>query len=112
MRDMHLTPIGDRTVLLEPTEALDPSDPEAYLVALIGFLQKHGSARLLYDLRHVPVVDNVYYDWLKAVYATCQVANIRMIAVNIRPPTAYALALRLSEPPPFTCALDVDSVSS
>ena len=107
---MHLTPIGDATVLLEPSEALDPSTPDHYLVPLLDYLQKQRATRLLYDLHNVAVIDRVYYDWLTAIHALCHVANIKMIAVNMRPTAAYALALRLETPPPFRCALDVDSV--
>lgn len=107
---MHLTPIGNATVLLEPSEALDPSNPDAYLVPLLGYLQQQRAARLLYDLRNVCVVDLLYYNWLTAVHELCRIANIKMVTVNMRPAAAYALALRLKEPPPFACALDVNSV--
>ena len=108
LEGMHLTPIGNGNVLLEPGEGLDPSDPDAYLTALLAHLQQQGARRLVYDLKNVPLVDTVYYDWLMAVHAQCRVMNIEMVAVHMRPPAAYALTQTLAAPPPFRCALDVD----
>lgn len=108
-RGMHLTAIGEGAVLLEPTEGLDPGEPDAYLVPLIGSLQQMRAQRLLYDLRNVPVIDSLYYGWLASVAAMCRISGIDMVVVNMRPATAYALALTLKDNPPFGCALDVNS---
>ena len=108
LKGMHLTPIGDGNVLLEPTDALDPGEPDAYLVALTGALQQSRARRLLYDLKNVPVVDSLYYAWLTSVAAMCRISGIDMVVVNMRPTTAYALALTMKDNPPFGCALDVD----
>lgn len=105
---MHLTPIGGGNVLLEPGEALDPTDPDAYLVALLGYLQQQRAKRLIYDLKNVAVIEAMYYGWLKRLHALCAVSGIELVAVNMRPAAAYALALVLDETPPFTCALNVD----
>ncbi len=105
---MHLTPIGGGNVLLEPGEALDPSDPDAYLVALLTYLQQQRAARLIYDLKNVVVIDALYYAWLKRLHALCAVSGIELVAVNMRPAAAYALALVLDETPPFSCALNVN----
>jgi len=105
---MHLTPIGERNVLLEPSEGLDPTDPDAYLVGMVDALQQLRTKRLIYDLKSIPLIDSVYYDWLLAVSGMCQISGIEMVVVNIRPAAAYTLALHLKETPPFGCALDVD----
>lgn len=109
VRGMHLTPIGEGTVLLEPTDGLDPGEPDAYLVPLTGSLQQMRARRLLYDLKNVPVIDSLYYGWLVGVAAMCHISGIAMVVVNMRPATAYALALTLKDNPPFKCALDVNS---
>jgi rsbT antagonist protein RsbS len=109
VRSMHLTPIGEGTVLLEPTDGFDPGEPDTYLVPLTGALQQVRARRLLYDLKNVPVIDSLYYRWLADVAAMCHISGISMVVVNMRPATAYALALTLKDSPPFGCALDVNS---
>lgn len=109
---MHLTPLGDGAVLLEPTEGMDPSDPDGYVEALVGYLQERAAVRLIYDLGEVPVIDDLYYDWLTALSRACGVAGVAMVVANIQPPAAFALAQRLTADPPFECALDVDRARS
>jgi rsbT antagonist protein RsbS len=108
VQGMHLTPIGDGNVLLEPSDGLDPGEPDTYLVPLTGALQQMRAQRLLYDLKNVPVVDKLYYTWLVSVAAMCRISGIDMVVVNMRPATAYALALTMKNSPSFDCALDVD----
>ena len=108
VQGMHLTPIGDGNVLLEPTDGLDPGEPDTYLVPLTGKLQQMRAQHLLYDLKNVPVVDKLYYAWLVNVAVMCRISGIGMVVVNMRPAAAYALALTLKDNPPFGCALDVN----
>ena len=61
----------------------------------------------MYDLKNVRLIDEVYYNWLTKLCATCRVANVEMFTVNMQPAAAYALSLTLKEPAPFTCALDI-----
>ena len=104
---IHLTPIGDGNVLLEPGEGLDPSNPEALLAPVLEILQNHGAIRLVYDLKSVRLIDEIYYAWLTKLNATCRVANVEMVTVNMQPAAAYALSLALDKSPPFTCALNI-----
>ena len=104
---IHLTPIGDGNVLLEPGEGLDPSNPDSLLAPILEFLQHHGARRLVYDLKNVRLIDAVYYTWLTQLNAACRIANVEMVTVNMQPAAAYALALTLDKPPPFICALDI-----
>lgn len=106
---MHLTALGDGAVLLEPSEGLDPTDPDAYVVPLLEYLQQSGATRLIYDLADAVVVDAVYYGWLKSLYNACRVTGVTFISANIRPEAAYALATTLEETPPFPCARDVEA---
>jgi len=108
LQGMHLTPIGDGIILLEPTDGLDPGEPDAYLVPLAGTLQQMRARRLLYDLKNVPVIDTLYYAWLTNLASICRISGIDMVLVNMRPATAYALALTMEDNPPFACALDVN----
>ncbi|WP_019569052.1 hypothetical protein [Thioalkalivibrio sp. ALE11] len=108
VQGMHLTRIGADAVLLEPGEGLDPGEPDRYLVALGDYLQAARARRLIYDLDSVPVVDALYYDWLKAVHGLCRVIGVEMVVANMAHSVAYALAARLDEVPPFACARDVE----
>ena len=105
---MHLTPIGDGGVLLEPGDGLDPGAPDLYLEEVIAMLQGHATRRLFYDLRQVAVIDHVYYRWLNALFRTCRVVGIELVAVNMRPATAFALTQIMTTSAPFRCALNVD----
>ena len=104
---IHLTPIGDGNVLLEPGEGLDPGNPESMVAPVLEFLQRNEARRLLYDLKSVRLIDEVYYSWLVKLDAPCRIANVEMVTVNMQPAAAYALSLTLRKSPPFTCALDI-----
>jgi rsbT antagonist protein RsbS len=104
---IHLTPIGDGNVLLEPGEGLDPSDSVSMVAPVLEFLQRNEARRLVYDLKSVRLIDEVYYSWLVKLDATCRIANVEMVTVNMQPAAAYALSLTLRQSPPFTCALDI-----
>jgi len=104
---IHLTPIGDGNVLLEPGEGLDPSDSVSMVAPVLEFLQRNEARRLVYDLKSVRLIDEVYYSWLVKLDATCRIANVEMVTVNMQPAAAYALSLTLDKSPPFTCALDI-----
>lgn len=106
---MHLTPIGDGNVLLEPGQGLDPSNPDGIMESLLARLQQNGARRLLYDLKKLPVIDRLYYDWLIHLHRGCRVCGIELVAVNIHPAAAFGLSLQLESTPPFRCALDVDA---
>jgi len=111
IKGMHLTAIGAQNVLLEPGAGLDPSDPDVYLEPLLRHLQTNNAERLLYDLSDVPVIDDVYYDWLLRLNTICKFANIELVTVNISPAVAYALSAIINADPPFTCALNVKEAS-
>lgn len=96
-------------MLLEPSDALDPSEPDEYVIELMSIMQKEEAQTLMYDLKHIPLIDRVYYGWLVRLHDLCCLANVELIVVNIRPTAAFALAMGLSQSPPFKCALDVDS---
>lgn len=108
MRGMHLTHIGNGHILLEPGDSLDPANDDAYLEPLMTFLQEKTAARLIYDLKDVPLIDSLYYAWLKKLNKICVIGGVKMIVVNMQPTAAFSLASTLGETPPFTCALDVD----
>lgn len=107
---MHLTPIGDGNVLLEPGAGLDPGDPAAYLIPVLEVLQANAARRLLYDLKNVLLLDAIYYKWLATLHAACRISGIEMVTVNMQPEAAFALSHLLSGAPPFQCARDVAQV--
>jgi len=108
LRGMHLTAIGDGNMLLEPTDGLDPSSPDEYIAELTEVLQSEGAHTLMYDLKQVPLIDQVYYTWLVYLNNLCRLTNVELIIVNIRTTVAFSLAMSLKQPPPFKCSLDVD----
>ncbi len=105
---MHLTPIGEGQILLEPNESLDPSRPERYLDALMIYLQRYAARVLIYDASALPLIDAVYYAWLQQLARLCRLGGQQMIVAGISPTAAFGLARFLSGPPPFSCALSVD----
>ena len=60
-------------------------------------------------MKTVAIVNPVYLGWLTAMSRSLGISGIQMIAVSLRPHTAFALARNLTGEPPFLCALDVDS---
>ncbi|HEU5338590.1 MAG TPA: hypothetical protein VFU39_04800 [Sulfuricaulis sp.] len=56
------------------------------------------------------LIDEVYYSWLTMLDATCRIANVEMVTVNMQPAAAYALSLTLDQSPPFTCALNIHNL--
>ncbi|NOX09975.1 MAG: STAS domain-containing protein [Gammaproteobacteria bacterium] len=105
---MHLTPIGDSNVLLEPGEGLDPSNTDDYMDMVARFMQQHRIRRLIYDLGNVRMIDQVYYAWLVKLHSLCKVSSVEMVAVNITPAAAFSLSMIIDGRPPFACKLDVD----
>lgn len=110
IRGMHLTFIGNGSVLLEPGNSLDPSDPDAYFEPLIAYMQNQRATKLIYDLKDKPFIDLTYYEWMVRLNSLCQICNVKMIIANMRPTAAFALAVTAGEePPPFSCALNVEN---
>ncbi len=109
IRGVHLTPIGNNSVLLEPGDSLDPGSPDDYLVELMDVLQHESANTLIYDLKNVPLIDRIYFSWLVRLHYLCQLGNIDMIVVNIRTTAAFSLATSITDSIPFKCALDVES---
>ena len=109
LQGMHITPIGNRKILLEPGDSLDPDSPDDYVVELMNTLHTESTDTLIYDLKKVPLIDEVYYAWLVRLNKLCGLSNINMVIVNIRTTAAFSLATSMKEPPPFKCSLDVES---
>lgn len=112
LQGMHLTSLGGGIVLLEPTEALDPAQPDELVVPLAAAMQQMRARQLFYDLKSLAVIDSLYYSWLRRASAVCSISGVDMVAVNIRPTAAYALAVLMQDAPTFRCALDVDRARS
>jgi rsbT antagonist protein RsbS len=102
---IHLTPIGDGNVLLEPGEGR-PSDPGALVAPVLDFLQNNEGRGLVYgpEARLIDGCTGLVN------HATCRIANVEMVTVNMQPAAAYALSLTLNQSPPFTCALDIHNL--
>lgn len=109
LKGIHLTSIGDNNMLLEPGDGLNPDTPDKYVVELMRLMQNSNTRTLLYDLENVPLIDEIYYTWLVRLHHLCTLTNIELIATNICPTAAFSLAASLQQPPPFKCALDIDS---
>lgn len=100
---MHVTPIGDGAVLVEPSDSLDPAAADQYIERLGEILLRMGARTLFYDLAHVALVDQVYYAWLVALHRSCHMLGVEFVSLHMRPVTAFALAQILDHPVPFRC---------
>lgn len=109
LKGIHLTSIGDNNMLLEPGDGLNPDTPDEYVVELMRLMQNSNTRTLLYDLESVPLIDEIYYIWLVRLHHLCTLVNIELIATNICPTAAFSLAASIQQPPPFKCALDINS---
>lgn len=109
LQGMHITPIGNKKILFEPGDSLDPSDPDEYVIELMDALHDNHTDTLIYDLKKVPLIDDVYYSWLIRLNKLCRLSNIDMVIVNIPTTAAFSLAITMKEPPPFKCSIDVES---
>lgn len=109
LQGIHITPIGNKIMLLEPGDSLDPASPDDYVVELMEALHTESTTTLIYDLQKIPLLDDIYYEWLIRLNKLCALSNIDMVIVNIRTTAAFSLATSMKEPPPFKCSLDVES---
>jgi rsbT antagonist protein RsbS len=108
VQGMHLTPLGDGHILLEPSLGLDISSPEDHIAQLMDVLQRKQATCLIYDMSSISIIDDVYYAWLKRISSLCHLGGQNMVVVNVQPTAAFSLSTLLDECPPFDCAIDVD----
>lgn len=104
---IHLTRIGSGNFLLEPLSSLNIQDVGALLQEIVVLLQQGRGSRLYYDLSGLPVIDQVYYDWLDKLARICLAVNIKMVCINMQPTAAFALARFLDTKPVFETASSV-----
>ena len=104
---LHLTCIGKGSYLLEPLSSLNFQDSGELLQDIVTLLQQGRGTRLYYDLHGLPVIDQVYYDWLDKLARICIAVNIRMVCINMQPTAAFALSRLIPARPAFETALGV-----
>jgi rsbT antagonist protein RsbS len=104
---VHLTRIGKGSFLLEPLRSMDIQEQNRLMQEIVAHVQQGQGKRLYYDLNSLPVIDQVYYDWLDKLARTCRALNIRMICINMQPTAAFTLSKILSGTPVFETALGV-----
>ena len=107
-RPWHITKIGAAGLLLEPSEGLDPSAALEYIEDLVRVLLSSESRYLYYDVKDVAVIDPVYYQWLLQLERSCRLLGVGLVALHMRPETAFALGRELNGPVPFSCAQSLD----
>lgn len=105
---LHLTPIGNGAMLLEPSMALDVGEHGAMLEEIIRRLQRGGATRLYYDLEQLAIIEPLYYHWLNMLARACHTINVRMTCIHMQPTAAYALARYMEQPPEFETGMEVD----
>lgn len=108
-RPWHLTRIGSASVLLEPSEGLDPSAAPDYIEDLVRVLLSGESRYLYYDVKDVAVIDPVYYQWLLQLERSCRLLGLSLVVLHMRPETAFALGRQLNGPAPFSSAQGLDT---
>ena len=74
---------------------------------IVAAVQQEQGERLYYDLDSLPIIDQVYYDWLDKLARTCLAMNIKMICINMQPTAAFTLSKFLTGKPVFETALAV-----
>jgi rsbT antagonist protein RsbS len=104
---VHLTRIGKGNFLLEPLRSMNIQDQNILRREIVAEIQLGQGERLYYDLEGLPVIDQVYYDWLDKLARTCLAMNIKMICINMQPTAAFTLSKFLTGKPVFETALAV-----
>ncbi len=104
---IHLTRIGKGNYLLEPLRSMNIQDPGALLQHIVAQVQQGHGTHLYYDLSELPIIDQIYYDWLDKLARTCQTINIKMTCINMQSTAAFTLSKFLTSKPAFATALDV-----
>ena len=104
----RLTHLGGAQVLLEPSEALDASQPEQQMGEIYTYLLDHHAQRLIFDARPMPLIDTTLYSWLDHLGRICHLADTELVVVRMRPEAAFALARHITADPPFVCEANVE----
>jgi rsbT antagonist protein RsbS len=104
---IHLTRIGKGNFLLEPLRSMNIQDQYMLMQEIVTELRNEHGKRLYYDLEGLPIIDQVYYDWLDKLARTCSAMNIKMICINMQPTAAFTLSKFLTTKPVFETALAV-----
>jgi len=108
MSALHLTPIGNGAMLLEPSLGLDVADSGNMLEEIVRRLQRSGSTQLYYDLEQLAIIEPLYYNWLNRLARACHTINVKMTCIHMQPTAAYALARYMEQPPEFETGMEVD----
>lgn len=104
---VHLTRIGKGNFLLEPRRSMNIQEQNMLMREIVAAVQQEQGERLYYDLDSLPIIDQVYYDWLDKLARTCGALNIKMICINMQPTAAFTLSKFLTTKPIFETALAV-----
>jgi rsbT antagonist protein RsbS len=104
---VHLTRIGKGNFLLEPRRSMNIQEQNMLMREIVAAVQQEQGERLYYDLDSLPIIDQVYYDWLDKLARTCLAMNIKMICINMQPTAAFTLSKFLTGKPVFETALAV-----
>jgi len=104
---IHLTRIGKGNFLLEPRRSMNIQDQNMLMREIVATVQSAQGERLYYDLDGMPIIDEVYYDWLDKLARTCGAVNIKMVCINMQPTAAFTLSKFLTTKPVFETALAV-----
>lgn len=105
---LHLTPIGNGAMLLEPSLGLDVADCGSMLEDIVRRLQRSGSTRLYYDLEQLAIIEPLYYNWLNRLARACHTINVKMTCIHMQPTAAFALSRYMEQPPEFETGMEVD----
>ncbi|TNC99586.1 MAG: hypothetical protein FD121_82 [Gallionellaceae bacterium] len=104
---LHLTRIGKGNYLLEPLRSMNIRDKGLLMQEIVSHVQQGQGTHLYYDLNGLPIIDQVYYDWLDKLARTCLAVNIKMICINMQPTAAFTLSSFLTRKPVFETALGI-----
>ena len=106
---LHISPLGDRALLIEPEEAFDCRQTDDCLERVQHAIEAGCADWVIYDLARVVLLDAAYYEWLRRLCRLCRLQDASLLVVNIPPAVAWSLAQQLEEPPPFRSLRDIDA---
>ncbi|MGM0417380.1 MAG: hypothetical protein ACQEQS_01535 [Thermodesulfobacteriota bacterium] len=103
----NLTRVGRDSMLLEPYDNLDPSDPEPMIEEISKRLIENNIFTLFYDLNKVLIIDEVYYSWLCHLSDTCTLFQAELKVINMKATAAASISSFIDSKPPFKSVLEM-----
>ncbi|RMG51292.1 MAG: hypothetical protein D6717_13095 [Gammaproteobacteria bacterium] len=106
--ELHISPLGDQALLLEPGEGFSPDQADDCLVVVQEAMQRTSARWLIFDLTRVVLIDRAYHEWLLRLHRLARLQHAGMLVAGMRPAVAWTLVQMLDEEPPYRSLRDID----